>query len=169
MKEKINRRKVSLSPGSLVAYNNEPYRIEHQISPQEVVAIHLKTGHPASLKVSALHAPSDEMISADVPQKDLSLIDKDEWATVETRMYGIQPIIAGKSTEEVQRRADEIGVSFTTLYRWYRGYQNYGGIAGLLPKKRGRKIGDRMIDIRADTIIKQVIDTFYLTHQRPSA
>ena len=168
MKEKINRRKVSLSPGSLVAYNNEPYRIEHQISPNEVVAIHLKTNHPASLKVSKIKAPSDKMVEIAPPQKDISLIDKDEWATVETRIYGIQPIIEGKSVQEVQAHAKEIGVSFTTLYRWYRGYQNYGGIAGLLPKKRGRKTGEYMIDVRSDTIIKNVIDTFYLTHQRPN-
>jgi len=169
MKEEINRRRVSVSPNSLVAYGNELYRIEYQLSVNEVIGIHLKTNRPKNLKISSLSAPSDKMLETAASQKDISMIDQDEWKSIETRIYGIQPIIEGKSTEEVQKRAEEIGVSFTTLYRWYRQYQNYGGVAGLLPKKRGRKIGERMIDVRADTIIKQVIDTFYLTHQRPNA
>ncbi len=169
MKKEINRRRVSVSPNSIVACNNEPYRIEHRLNAKEVIAVHLKTNHPANLKISSLRAPSDEMLKTCTPQKDISLIDPEEWKSIEKRIYGIQPIIEGKSTAEIQQRADELGVSFTTLYRWYRGYQNYGGIAGLLPKKRGRKIGERMIDVRADAMIKKVIDTFYLTHQRPSA
>ena len=168
-KEEINRRRVSIAPNSLVAYDNELYRIEHQLNINEVIAIHLKTNRPKTLKISSLRAPSDKMVKASAPQKDISLIDQSEWESIETRIRGIQPIIEGKSTEEIQKHAEKIGVSFTTLYRWYRGYQNYGGIAGLLPKKRGRKIGERMIDVRADAVINHVINTFYLTPQRPRA
>ena len=169
MKEQISRRRISIAPNSIVAYDNELYRIEHQLNINEVIGINLKTNRPKNLKITSLRAPTNDMVQSTTPQKDISLIDQDEWKSVETRIYGIQPIIEGKSTEEIQERAKEIGVSFTTLYRWYRGYQNYGGIAGLLPKKRGRKVGERMIDVRSDAIVKHVIDTYYLTHQRPNA
>ena len=169
MKNEINRRKISISPNSLVVYENELYRIEHKLDVNEVMAIHLKSNRPKSLKISSLSAPSNAMVEASAPQKDISLIDQSGWESINTRLYGIQPIIEGRSTEEVQKRADELGVSFTTLYRWYRRYQNYGSAAGLLPNKRGRKVGERMIDVRADSVIQHVIDTFYLTRQRPNA
>lgn len=169
MKEEINRRRVTISPSSLVMHEDELYRIEHQLNINEVIAIHLETNRLKQLKISSLRAPTDEILKTSVPQKDISMISQTEWEKVKKRIYGIEPILTGKSTEEVQKRAEEIGVSFTTLYRWYRGYKNYGGIGGLFQKKRGRKVGEHKIDMRADAIINHIINTFYLTKQRPHA
>ena len=169
MKHEVSRKKVRVEKGSVVACENDLYRVEHYLDMREVLGVSLKTGLPKKLDIASLRAPSSEPADFEPEEKDISLIATEEWEVVETRLHGIKPIIQGKSTEEIQERAESLGVSLTTLYRWYRGYQNHGGVAGLLPRKRGRRVGDRMIDIRADAVIKQVIDTFYLTLQRPSA
>ncbi len=169
MKQEINRKKISIAPNAIVKYRNDLYCIKHCISPQEVIAINIKTKRYATLKATELKTASEMPLDAHSPQKDISHIDDKEYDILEKRLYGIQPLIEGKSTEEVRKHAAEIGVSLPTLYRWYRSYLNYGGIAGLFPKKRGRRVGEKMIDIRAESVIKHVIETFYLTRQRPNA
>ncbi len=166
-KQSINRQKVNIAIGATVTYEKELYRIAHILSMSEVIGIHIQKGTPAKLNTSKVSAPIEASMEV-AHQKDLDLIDSDEWRSVETRLYGIAPILEGKSLEEIYLRANEIGVSFTTLYRWFRGYQNYGGVAGLLPKKRGRKLGDKKIDVRAEIVISKVLESFYLSMQRPN-
>ena len=47
--------------------------------------------------------------------------------------------IAGNTRKEIEEHAKEIGIHFTTLYRWLSGYKSTGTVTGLLSQKRGRK------------------------------
>jgi putative transposase len=83
-------------------------------------------------------------------------------------MKDISPIINGATRKEIEEHAEKVGVHYTTLYRWHKGYTSIGSPVGVLGNKRGRKKGTLFIEEDIEKIIHDVIENEYLTPERPS-
>ena len=163
--EKIDRRRFEIGPGARVLCGKETLHVLRVIDLDEVLAVD-SNGLPRKVKTTELRPLEPGDTSGTVPP-DPEMVDDSDWAEMEKRLEAILPIIEGRPLDEVMAKAEEAGVHYTTLYRWHRNYRNRGGMQGLIPSKRGRKAGVPRINPRAETVIREVIDEFYLTPRKP--
>jgi len=162
-----NRRSI-LKPavGARVRHEGRLYGILSIVDSQTVVGVDLDTGARKVLEISRLAPPDD----GDTPLVELEEIDPSDLETARFRMSAIEPLLRpGIGRREIERRAGEVGVHFTTLYRWLRLYESSGVLESLLPRKRGRRRGETRLDDAVEAIIQDVIETVYLTRQRAPA
>ena len=82
----------------------------------------------------------------------------------------IQPLLEKETIgrNDVQTRSQEIGVSVATLYRWLNRYRSSNTLSSLIPMSRGWKKDRTRLATETETLIDEVIQSFYLTHQRPT-
>jgi putative transposase len=166
---KLDRRMLKVMADGYVEYQANVYKITQSIDFNEVIGIDVKTGNPKRLFVKDLKPVSAENVSDNgFVHRDISEISDSDWKELERRFYAIEPLLSGASRAEIEEHAEKIGVHFTTLYRWLRGYRSTGTLTGLLPKKEGRKPGEVRIESRAEAIIHEMIEKYYLTRQRYS-
>lgn len=163
-----DRRRITFRPNDFVENFNEAYKITQIISFEDVVGINLKTGRAERLFIRNLK--HIETLDTDEYQslRDMSDFSNDEWKEIEKRFISIQPLLNGSTRKEIEQHAEAIGIHFTTLYRWLKNYQATGTLTGLLPKKRGPAQGILKIESRAESIMHDVINNFYLSSQKPS-
>ncbi|MDA8152965.1 MAG: DDE-type integrase/transposase/recombinase [Acidithiobacillus sp.] len=102
--------------------------------------------------------------------RDLDTIADEDWKTAQSRYAAIQPLLDrfDVGRREVEARSQEVGINFTTLYRWLKLYRDAGTLDGLMPEKRGVRRGAKKISVHAEQIIQDVISALYLTVQRTS-
>lgn len=103
---------------------------------------------------------------------DAESISDSDWKKAQHKHLIIEPLLSlnkdGNLLEKVENRAKEYNVSSRTIRRWIDAYKSTGSIASLLDKKRGWNKEKGRLDYATDTLIKKVIDDFYLTPQRPT-
>ena len=165
---KISRGSLRIGSGAYVGCGGKVYRISHVLDTGRVVGVSTEDGKAEVLEIGKLEeVVAPDMENAGLVKRELADIDDREWATVERRLRVIEPLIRGASREEVERIAAEKGIHYTTVYRWYRRYLDGGGVTGLLPRKSGYPKGKKRIEPEADRIVREVIEKYYLTKQRP--
>jgi putative transposase len=107
----------------------------------------------------------------DRPHQDLLTIPREEWDRAVEIAEALHPLVEkgrGKRTRaEVNALAERLGKHPATVYRWLLDYEGTGLVSCLLRKPRKDKGGKRLPP-RVEAIIKDCIDTFYLTNQRRS-
>ncbi|UOO77378.1 DDE-type integrase/transposase/recombinase [Neisseria sp. Dent CA1/247] len=161
-----SRGKIDLSVNSIVVHipTNTLYKIKRQIDFQFIEAQN-ENGHSRVLPIQEL-GPATE---ADF-NTDLIGIDDDLWLQAEKRYALIEPIISGeiKGRAAINQYAKDISVSSPTLYRWVKKYEATGSLTSLLAQKDGWTTGKSRLSQEQENIIKEVIETFYLTPQRLS-
>jgi DtxR family transcriptional regulator, manganese transport regulator len=77
---------------------------------------------------------------------------------------------SGKSTTTtpiVEELKQHLGVSRATAYRMIKSFRSCGAVSGPSIRPVGRPKGLRVLDPRREDHIRDAIDTFYLTPQRP--
>jgi len=150
-------------------YNGEVYKITQLMDMHEVIGINIKTSFAERLLIKNLKAV-EAKVAIDKPliHADISEISDSDWKEIERRYEAITPILNGATRKDIEKHSKEIGVHYTTLYRWLKGYRSTGTMTGLLPKKDGRKAGEVRIEPRAESILQEMIHKHYLTKQRPS-
>lgn len=97
-------------------------------------------------------------------------IPKEQWERAQQRADAIRRIDAmptGK-TKAIAEEAVALGLSPRQLHRLIKEYHRHGTISQLMPRKAGRKIGARVLDLAVERIIREQIDTFYLQRERPT-
>ncbi len=159
-------------PGLHVLYGGRKFRITHVISVDSVLAIDLETLEKQRLRVESL-APC----SADDPGKDPVVIrdvtqfSNEEWAEAQRRFQAIKPLLDDpiRTRAGADQIALETGVHATTLYKWLRDYQAAGHVSALVPSKRGRKTGTRLLEEEQEKVVVSVIEDLYLSKQRHSS
>jgi len=168
---KVDRTRIKIESGAFVLKGKTIYRITQIISFDEVIGTNIETGRAEKLLVKDCKAVQSENLDLYAHTlKDLGDMNDSDWKIIETRMAAILPLVKGSlGREGVEAAAKEAGVHYTTLYRWYNAYLESGNITGMLPKKVGRKKGETRIDLYAEGVIQDVIESFYLTRQRPTA
>jgi len=165
---KVSRGSIRIESGSYVGFGGKIYRVSHIIGLEEIVGVEIETGRAVVLDTNKLEKAVLPDTGADGhKQRELSDISDNGWSTIQRRLRAIEPLIKGASREEVEAKAREQGLHYTTLYRWYRAYVDRGGALGLLPKKTGFPKGRKRLEPEIDKVIRDVVENYYLTKQRP--
>lgn len=154
---------LNLSVGARVLKEGRVYEIRSVLDTGSVVGRDLDTGRETVLRVADLLPPT----GSGAPYCELEEIDEADLEAARFRLDAIRPLLElGVGRKEVEERAREIGVHYTTLYRWLNRYEAAGSMEALLPRKRGRRRGDVRLPSEVETIIQEVIEGVYLTRQR---
>ena len=166
----IDRSSLKIQENEFVQYKNDIYKISAIIDFNYIVGINIETKRPKRLEIKTLKAISAENISKDISIfKDVHDFKDEEFSEIQEKYLAIQPLLKNQiSRDEIEEHANKIGVHFTTLYRWLKKYKSTGTLAGLLPRPSGRKKGETRLDFQTEEVIQKVIESYYLTHQKPS-
>lgn len=162
------RARVNIQPGALVEVNNTVYRIKEILDFESIIGVDVETDRSCALRIQELRTVSGSTSKSEAV--DLNEITEEDWAIANVRFAAIQPLLANQSVGRsvVEQRAQEIGVDAATLYRWLERYRGQLLLSSLIPQKRGWKEGKVRINESTEKVISEVIDTFYLTSERPS-
>lgn len=146
---------VVIRIGNLVSHGGEVYRISH-IS---VIGVNLESGQNVSLPVDELR-PASAILTDRTPEEQADeQFDKKAWQAAEHRYSVIDKLVPAKTTRaEIEDHAQSVGISPATLYRWLRDYR-VGGLAALVPHKRGWTANKRRISPETENFIKETVQT----------
>jgi putative transposase len=100
---------------------------------------------------------------------DLSMIDAAAWDEARRCLPVIRRLAENpvRTRSDVVAAAEELGCGPTHAYALLRRYLTDARLTGLLPRRRGPERGVSLLDEAVDAVIREVIDTVYLTRQRP--
>lgn len=164
---KIDRRMVHIAVDDFVEYDNSIYKITQIIDFKEAIGINLSSNEVQRLLIQSLKPITIDATNNGFINRDIADISDHDWKEIERRLQGISNLLSGATRAQIEQHAKELGVHYTTLYRWLHKYQTTGTLTGLLPFKNGRKEGLTRLDPRVDQIIQDCIERFYLNIQRP--
>lgn len=161
----INRHQTTIQIGDLATCRGQSYRIVEYVDFDTVVGVHVKTNERTPLRIQELQSVAPASFDGDVDQTELT--DKD-WGTAQKRFDIIKPLLdmVRFGRNDVAQVAKKANVGVATVYRWLDAYRETGSVAGLVPRARGWSAGKSRISSRAEEIIQDVIETYYLTPQR---
>ncbi len=100
---------------------------------------------------------------------DLSNVDGPAWEEA-CRCLPVIRRLADDGTRtraKVLAAAAELGCGPTHVYALLRRYSDDPRLTSLLPRSRGRKVGESLLDPAVEEVIETTIDEFYLTRQKP--
>ncbi len=94
-------------------------------------------------------------------------VSEEKWQIAKERYENIKPLLflPGRTRKQVATRADEVGVHVNTLYKWMRRYEDSRLMTSLVPGRRVDK-GTKKLSDEVEKIIREVIETEYLTKQK---
>lgn len=169
---KLDRSRIQIKVNEYVEFKKEIFKVSQIINFTELIGISTTSKRATLLTIKDLKPVTPENIEEFASiHKDLDDISDEEYKEIEERYLAIQPILSSSkamSRKDIESYADSLNLHYTTLYRWLRLYKSTGTMLGLLSRTSGRKEGEVRIDYRTETIIKNVINTYYLTKQKPS-
>ncbi|WP_034411805.1 Mu transposase C-terminal domain-containing protein [Derxia gummosa] len=161
-----------ITVGAIVVYGATRYKVTHLISVDTVLAVDLTSGETCRLPIEQLRLEPNEEEQASAAQehvpRDLSLYSADEWREAQRRFDAIKGLLNDpfRTREEAKALAEQAGVHVATLYRWLHEYLRVGNVSALVPARRGRKTGTRLLSVEVEAIVDSVIEAFYLDKQR---
>ena len=167
---KLDRTRIDIKPNSYVKYKNLEYKITQLLNFNEVIGIDVVTKKAKLLPIAELSSiePSKD-INAESISKDISEINDSEYKEAKRRYEAILPLLEKNlSRKDSVEYSKKIGIHFTTLYRWQERYKSTGTILGLISNKVGAKKGNTRLNNEIEILIKRIIDSYYLTIQKPS-
>ncbi|MCK9490710.1 MAG: DDE-type integrase/transposase/recombinase [Sulfurimonas sp.] len=167
---KLDRSRIEIKQNEYVEYHNEIYKVSQLLDFSEIIGISIKDKRAKRLLIKDVKpvAPKDSSDNIAI-YKDLSDISDYEYKEIEERYLAIKPLLSNNmSREDIEKHAKEIDVHYTTLYRWLKNYKSTGTLLGLASKPSGRIKGETRLLYSVEKIIQKVIDTYYLTKQKPS-
>ena len=165
MESKI-KNKPKLDVGCKVSYQTITYLVTRIISPEEFIARRFDNGVTEKLKTEDVLVFEDEA-SRD---QDLISVSDSSWEEARKKLEIITPLLnkPKKTSEEVEKRAQEMNVHSTTIYRWINKYEQSGKLSSLLPIRRTGGKGKSRLSDEVNEILNDVIQNFFLSKERPS-
>ncbi|MDP2200836.1 MAG: DDE-type integrase/transposase/recombinase [Methylicorpusculum sp.] len=164
----LTRQKINIEPGVLVIVDEKIYKIKNILDYDTATGIAVETGRMHPLKISKMkHLPLEDRVLEALANQNIEEISEKHWKIAVDRFEAIKPLLKGDMTkDEIQARAKEVGVHYSTLYRWFGRYKSFDKLPILIPKKRGYKSGKNRLSDDLELIIKESIGDVYLTKQR---
>lgn len=100
---------------------------------------------------------------------DLSLVDATAWDEARRCLPVIRRLAENpaRTRGDVVAAANELGYGPTHAYALLRRYLADARLTSLLPRQRGPERGISLLDEEVDAVVREIIDTVYLTRQRP--
>lgn len=168
----ISRQFFEVKPGHTVRSEGRNYRISHILSFDSVMAVDLGTGDSTRLRIETLTKYDENKDETEESlEKDLFQYSDEDWSQAQKRLEIIKPLLEDplRTRGEVEEKASANGFHVATLYKWMKVYQISGHVSSLVPEKRGRKTGTRLLDEDIEKVITSVIDERYLSKERATA
>ncbi|QBK03794.1 transposase [Hylemonella gracilis] len=172
---KVIPNQLPLSKGAIVSSNDRDYAILEVADLNKILAKDLETGAKVLLTIGDLRPPQpiSTASGAESVEIDLSKIPESDWAIAEQRRKWLEPLLVNQSlygTKTAEQIAIDAGVNRATVYRWLDAFRRTGLLSSLLPM-RGRAGGGkagRRISPEVEAIIRDTIESFHDTEQKPS-
>lgn len=162
--------RLLIRQGTFVSHQKKLYQITDISDLETVIAIDIEQGYKRQLAIAELEAApvSEELIRS--KPLGIDAYTQKEFEIANSRLEMIRPLVEMKrpSRADFERRANEVQVHYTTLYRWYGPYIDWYDVTALVPRKRGRKRGNYLIPQRAEEIMTDVIENYYLNPKKGS-
>jgi putative transposase len=169
----ISKAFIRIEPGQIVTYGESQYRISHLLSVDSVLGVNLENNESERLRIESIRPVEVEVsTNADsepiTASKDISLYSEEEWAEAQRRFLAIKPLLEDpiRTRKDAERLAMQHHVHVSTLYLWLKQYQEAGHVSALVPAKRGRKTGTRLLTVEQEKVIESAIEQLYLSKQR---
>lgn len=168
----MSKKFMAIAVGQAVRCGDARYEITHLVSVDSVMARNLETGRDERLRVESLAPPDTEEkdLGASPKSRDITLYSESEWAEGQRRFVAIKPLLDDPihTRADAEAAAAKAGVHVATVYHWLKLYQAAGHVSALVPEKRGRKPGTRLLTAAQEAVIDTAIEDLYLHKQRHS-
>ena len=158
-------RSLSLEYGATVYLRGRPYVIKQESQDfSTVVVADADTGELLQAAITDLAPGPDEPPNL---VSDLGAVGGKEWEDAQATFEIIKPLLnkPDRTKADVIERADECDVHYGSIYRWIRQYESMGRVSAFLRQTR-KDYGKILLSADVEAIVKDVIETKYLTQQR---
>lgn len=168
----ISKSFFKAEPGQIVCSGKRIYRITHLMSIDSVLAVDIETNESQRLHIDSLQPTSieehQEEANKENKHRDLALYSDEEWAIAQRRFQAIKPLLENpiRTREDAEEIARKYVIHASTLYKWLKLYQESGHVSALVPTKRGRKTGTKLLADEQEKLIESAIEDIYLSKQR---
>ena len=155
----------------LVRSGGRAYRVTHVLSIDSLLAVDLETNESTRLRIETVQPDTQAPDAGEPSRPDLEKYTDEEWAIAQKRMKIIKPFIENplRTRADAVTTAGKHGVHVATFYRWVNLFEASGQASSLVPDKRGRKAGTRLLKAEQEKVIKAAIEDKYLNHERGTA
>ncbi len=160
--------RIKLNKGSIVYFEKEAYEILSTVDYKSVRAKNHTTGKQRILQIDQLRDEPEEPADVDRLNTFCDPVDEKRMEVAKWRFSVIERLLSPERIRsDVERVAEEAGVSVMTLYTWIKSYESTGVLSSLIPRyeKRGGK-GEHRIGELVDEIITEMLDEKYLKTQK---
>lgn len=161
---------ISISPGVEVMVGQRRYRITRSLDVNSVLAEDVETEKVTRLRIETMSRVTEVQDGDETPNFSVHHFPDDLWAVAQRRFEAIKPLLESprRSRSSVAAAAMSAGVNTSTLYKWLALYHDHQHVAALVPTRRGRNKGTRLLQADQELVIASVIEDFYLQRQKPS-
>lgn len=159
-----------IKKGQEVAYHGERYRIQSPIDLEFVVLENMATHEKITAKIAELE-PEVDLKKSNIRNNttDLVLIADEDWEEAKRRETVLKPLATNKNCplEAAKNAGKELGLSWRQIYNLLKRYRDFDQeLLALIPQKSNGGRGKARIQFIAEQIIKDIVDSRFLTNQR---
>lgn len=159
---------ITLQLGDVLLYQGKEVVLIEIVDLKYALIQEAPSGVPFKAALSQLEVPEGVVSSRKVlDYESYSVADRKE---ADRRFAIIQPLISmeNRTERDVIAAAKASGLSKSKIYEMIRDYMDSRSITSLIPDKRGRKKGAKVIDVAVEAVIAEIIDRFHVTGQKRS-
>lgn len=137
---RLGRGRIILQKGNVYVHREDGEQYELLEYLDEDAQVMIRNIHTRQSKIASIHQLENLKVNEreDI-SIDLSAISDEYWEKALEKYEMIKPLLNYEqhSPASVKARAEEVGVSDRSLYRWINAYNSLGSIAALVSRKRG--------------------------------
>lgn len=162
----ISRVPVDLTVGAFVVHDSNLFKISEILDFESIIAVCTQTGRSSHIRIKELKPiETDNALS-----QDLDEISDPDWQIAQKRYSIIKPLLDDPfyGRKEVEAIGKSHNVNTSTIYRWIEKYTRHNNTTALVPKKRGTRNGSKKLSPEKESLINEVIESYYLNVQRNS-
>lgn len=158
----------NFTTGTIVSYKSKPVKIIATLELNLLKVKRLSDSRLFTANINELDACN--IAKKDAGEIELSVIDNKYWDIALFRYSVVKPYLdyGENNAEKLNDLCVTAGVDLSTAYRWIDRFKLTGKISSLLPKKRGRKDGIKLINKDVEAVISEYIKKYYLRREKPS-
>jgi putative transposase len=161
--------KIEFIPGKRYLYQRQPVQLECVLDLSVVLGEYVATGKLVRIPICDLQPITEAPIgeTPTLPKDDFLGISEEAWAKARRKLAILEAILADRgNTQLLAEVARKQQISQATLYRWLRAYDQTGSALSLVESPHTGGKGQPRLGAKQNAIIKQAIETHYLTPQK---
>lgn len=165
---------VPLKPGTLLDYQGRTVKVIETISLERVMVNDENSGQIINAPIYQLKPLIvSDSTTATLPassSRDYADYGDNEWTEINRRFDIIFPLLSAQSRtlDDVKAVSETSGFSVAMIYNMIKRFEATQSKTSLLPGKRGRRKGTRLLDAKVEAVIAEGIRLHYLTAQKKS-